>query len=96
MLSKDAIKGIAHNTQGRQVMLEQTLPIATNPIYEASADRPSLTVFAAVALLRKTSFFVYTHPSRLKPRLEREEFLSSPFITEVEGARSHSLGCWPG
>jgi len=46
VLSKNVFQGIVHNTQGRQVMLEQTLPIGANSIYEASAGRLSLTGFA--------------------------------------------------
>jgi hypothetical protein len=70
VLSKNA----AHTTRkGWEVKLEQTLPIGANSIYEASAGRLSLTVFAAAESLRGTSLFVYTHPSCLSSHLQRKK-----------------------
>jgi hypothetical protein len=61
-------------------MLEQTLPIEANSIYEASAGRLSLTVFAAAASTRETSVFVFTHPSYSNPRLYRKNSHLAPSL----------------
>lgn len=75
-------KGSLTTRKGREVMLEQTLPIGANSIYEASAGRISLTVFAAAASSRETSVFVFTHPSCLKYRLQRKKATFGPFTTQ--------------
>lgn len=69
-------KGSLTTRKGREVMLEQTLPIGAN------FGRISFTVFAAAASSRETSVFVFTHPSCLKYRLQRKKLTFGSFTTK--------------